>query len=301
LKTILREFTRIVALLLPIVATAQEPSPPAAQSSVSVSGLTRPRADLDGGGNFDASAIRASATLGGRVAPRMSAAIGVKYAYEDWHFATPGAFGPVAPWNAIQAPSIDLNLSYQWSDKVVLFVAPAVGWTYETGASSGDALSYGAAFGMSYSHSPTLMVGVGAGVFRQIDQTRVFPLVLVNWQITDQWSLSNPLNAGPTGGPGIELAYAISERWEVGLGAAFRETRFRLRTDGPTPNGIGVEKGVPLFARLTYAPSPRSKIDFFAGAVVGGELRLLDSSGSTISESDFKTAPLLGISASLEF
>jgi len=297
----LLRIVRLLTLILALGPGAQAAGPQEPQSSVSVTGLVRSSADIDGGGDFYVNSFRASATLGGSIAPRITASAGVKYAYENWRFGTPGTLGPVAPWSEVQGPSFDLSVSYRYSDQLAFFLGPQVGWTYETGASASDALSYGAAIGASYAHSPTLFLGVGAGVFRQIDQTRVFPFLIVNWQITDQWRLANPLKAGPTGGPGIELAYAISDRWDVAFGAAFREARFRLRSDGPTPNGIGVDKGVPLFARLSYQPSPPISVDFYAGAIVAGELRVLNSDGATVSASDYNTSPIFAISAIYTF
>ena len=135
-------------------------------------------------------------------------------------------------------------------------------------------------------------------MFRQIDRTRVLPFVLVSWQIDDRWRLGNPLQAGPTGGPGIELAYAISGTWEIAGGAGYRESRFRLRDDGASPEGIGQNKGVPVFARVSYAVKPGTKLDFYAGAVVGGQLKLLDREGGTVSSSDYDAAPIVGVSAS---
>ena len=292
---------RLLPLILLLGTPAQAASPQDAQSSVSVIGGVRSSADLDGGGDFHVNSFRAGASLGGRLAPRIAASAGVRYAYEGWHFATPGTLGPVAPWNEIHAPSLDFRVSYRYSDELAFFLGPQVGWTYETGSSASDALSYGASIGASYVYSPTLFLGFGAGVFRQIDRTRVFPFVIVNWQITDRWRLANPLTAGPTGGPGIELAYEISDSWDVAFGAAFREARFRLRSDGPTPNGIGVDKGVPLFARLSYQPSPPFSIDVYAGAIVAGELRVLNSDGATISSSEYNTSPIFAISAIYTF
>jgi len=171
----------------------------------------------------------------------------------------------------------------------------------ETWELSSEGLSYGAVVGAIYTYSKTLTVGVGAAAFRQVNRTQVFPFVIVNWQITDKLLLSNPLEAGPTGGPGVELTYEISEPWDVGIGVAFRDTRFRLRRDGPTPNGIGQDKGVPIFAHLAFSPSQALTFDFYAGAIVGGNMRVLDSNGATLSSSDYSTQPVLGIRASYAF
>ena len=91
----------LLSLILLIVPRPRAAGPQEPQSSVSVTGLIRSSADLDGGGDFHANSLRASAALGGRLTPRITASAGVNYAYENWRFGTPGAFGPVAAWNEV--------------------------------------------------------------------------------------------------------------------------------------------------------------------------------------------------------
>lgn len=291
----------IPAFIASFAAGAQAQDGPPALSSVSVAGIARLKADLDGGGDFSANGVIAKGTLGRAFGPSVTAALTLSYAYEDWSFGTPNAFGGAAPWTSLNAPSIGANLRYRWSDQLALFVSPQVTWNYESGASAGDGLSYGAAFGAIYSYSKTLTLGVGAAAFRQVNRTNIFPFVIVNWQITDRLTLSNPLEAGPTGGPGVELTYSIDDRWEAGLGVAFRDTRFRLKRDGPTPNGIGEDKGVPLFAHVAFSPTKALTVDFYAGAILNGRLKVLDSNGSTVTSSDYNTQPVLGVRAAYAF
>ena len=99
---------------------------------------------------------------------------------------------------------------------------------------------------------------MGAGVFRQIDKTKVFPYLLINWKITDRWAINNPLPAGPSGGAGLELSYALANKWRLSGGAAYRCYRFRLSESNYTPNGIGQNSFIPVFARLSYAIDGRS-------------------------------------------
>ena len=80
--------------------------------------------------------------------------------------------------------------------QVSVFVAPELEWSYESGASASDAKNFGAVLGATEFFSPTLVLGLGAGVFRQIDKTRAFPLLIVNWQIDANWRVSNPFQAG---------------------------------------------------------------------------------------------------------
>jgi hypothetical protein len=113
--------------------------------------------------------------------------------------------------------------------------------------------------------------------------------------------VSNPFQAGPAGGAGLELVRALGSQWELAAGASFRDYRFRLRDDGPAPGGIGRNEGVPVFARLTRQLGPRGHIDLYAGAVTAGKLRVLDAHGATLSSSSYHPAPLLAASATLNF
>jgi hypothetical protein len=127
------------------------------------------------------------------------------------------------------------------------------------------------------------------------------PLVVVKWKINDKLTVSIPLEGGPTGGPGIELTYGIDDAWDAGIGVAFRDTRFRLKDDGPQPGGIGEDKGIPLFAHVAYSPTKAVKVDLSAGAILNGRLKVLDANGSTVMSSDYGAQPVLGIRAAYAF
>jgi hypothetical protein len=287
--------------VFPSSSRAQESDAARPSSSVSAAALARLKADIDGGGDFSVNGVSAKGTLGRALGSRFTAGLTLGYGYEDWRFGTPGALGGAAPWGSIHEPSIGASMRYRHSDTLAFLVSPQVEWNYEKGASTSDAVSYGAVVGALYTYSKTLTVGLGAAAFRQIDDTKVFPFVIVNWQINDKLLLSNPLEAGPTGGPGLELTYEINDAWDAGVGVAFRETRFRLRRDGPVPNGIGRDRGIPIFAHAAFSPSQALTIDFYAGAIVDGNLRVLNENGSTVSSSDYKPQPVLGVRASYAF
>jgi hypothetical protein len=187
----------------------------------------------------------------------------------------------------LNSPRVGLSFGYQAASDLALFVAPQIEWDYESGASASDGQSYGAVVGVTKVFSPQLVLGLGAGIFRQIDENKVFPFVIVNWQLDDRWRLRNSLPAGPAGGAGLELAYAIDGNWEIAGGGAYREYRFRLRDDGPVPGGIGENRGIPLFARLTRKLGPQGRIDLSL-AVVGGRLKRR-TQGSATTSSDYKT------------
>jgi len=281
---------------------AQAPAAPGEMSSsFTLSAVSQLNTDIDKGGRFRWSGGSLSGSLTRQFTPALSISVSASYLSEDWSFDTPTAFGAVAPWGRVLRPSVGINLGYNLAQDLSLFVAPQLEWAYESGASASDAQNYGAVIGITKVFSPELFVGFGLGAFRQIDSNQYFPFIIVNWQISDTLRLSNPLQAGPAGGAGLELAYAWSDDWEVAAGAAYRDYRFRLRSDAPSPNGLGQNSGAPVFARLTRKFGPVAQIDLYVGAVVGGRLKVLDAAGATMQVSNYGAAPLLALSGSISF
>lgn len=283
------------------IAGAQSQPPGQTTSTIGAVGVSQLKASLDGGGKAGWNSLGVNLNVAHQFTPALSASFRASYTAEDWRFDTPTAFGPAAPWGRIDRPNVGFNVSYATSADLAWFVAPQFEWAYESGASAADGLNYGAVFGVTKVFSPTLVMGFGLGVFRQIDDTKYFPFVIVNWQIDDKLRLTNPLPAGPAGGAGLELAYAFDSGWELAAGAAYRDYRFRLNEDAAAPDGLGRNTGIPVFARLTRRFGPAARIDFYAGLVADGKLRLLDDNGTTLRTADYGTAPLFGITGSFRF
>ena len=299
-----RRFDLVAAIVLAPTASgaiAQSATTNPVSLSASLTGIGQLDARLDQGAKFSWNGVLVQGSASRQFTAEFSAALSLRYGYESWHFDEPSALGTVAPWGHINRPAVGFRIAQQIAPQLGVFIAPELEWSYESGASASDAKTFGAVFGATQYFSPTLVLGVGAGVFRQIDKTRVFPLLIVNWQIDDQWRVSNPFQAGPAGGAGLELVRALGSQWELAAGASFRDYRFRLRDDGPAPGGIGRNEGVPVFARLTRQLGPQGHVDLYAGAVTAGKLRVLDATGATLSSSSYHPAPLLAASATLNF
>ena len=112
-----------------------------------------------------------------QITPQFSAGLALRYDYEDWKFSRPVAFGGVAPWSHLNAPNISVDLGYAFDSDLQVGISPLFGWAFESGAKTGDALTYGAILAATKVFSPSLMLGAGVGVVRQIDETKVFPFV----------------------------------------------------------------------------------------------------------------------------
>ncbi len=145
------------------------------------------------------------------------------------------------------------------------------------------------------------VLGIGTGVFKQLEevQTVVFPIV--DWALTDRLRINNPLPAGPTGPAGLELNYQVSEKWALGVGGAYRQVAFRLREDGPFSGGIAEEAGVIAFLHAGTQAGQRLTVDCYAGAVINGQLEVKDRNGDSLVAHDLGTAPIFGATLKLAF
>ena len=227
--------------------------------------------------------------------PQLAAGLSLRYEYENWRFSDPRKFGGTAPWGNVNLPQVGASFVYTPAPEWTVLFAPSVEWSYEQGASTSDAINYGAVLVASRRFSPTLTLGAGAAIFRQLDDTKTFPFIAIDWKINDQWTLTNPFSAGPMGGAGLELTYEPGNGWEAGFGGAYRSYQFRLDRDGPVPNGIGEQRFIPLFVRLSR-DFGASSVDLYAAALVNGRLTVKNANGIELAREDYGTAPALGLS-----
>ena len=91
---------------------------------------------------------------------------------------------------------------------------------------------------MAWRINEDLTVGPGIGVFDRIeDSTRVFPILLIDWNIRERWNLSTGRGLAASQGPGLTLSYNLSPAWSFGLSGRYEEVQFRLDDEGPAPGG----------------------------------------------------------------
>ena len=261
---------------------------------VSVTPVYQGDADLDGGGDYSAMNLIVFAGVAGEIGNGNRAGVTLNYSHTDYSFSNPARFGGAAPWDAVQRYGMSVPLAFALNDGWSLGVTPTIDWFRETGADMGDSLSWGGIVSATKRFDDGNRLGAGVIAVDRIEETSVFPFLLVDWRIGERWRLLNPLPAGPTGPAGLELDYRFDSGWNLGLGAAWRNTRFRLSTDGAVPDGVGEERGMPVFLRATRAFGEQMSLNLYAGMVYGGELRVEDASGRTLSEVDFDPAPFLG-------
>ena len=269
--------------------------------SLSFSPIYQFESDFDRCGSFSVQRYGFNFDTSTPVTNSLRAGISLGYDFEKYDFSGTTAFAGADPWSDIHRFSAGLPVSWRMNDSWSLFISPQVEWYGESGVDNwDDAFGYGAVFAVSYRVSPGLTLGVGAGVFSRIEETRGFPYIAIDWKITEELRLGNPFRTSPSGPAGLELACRFSDRWEVAAGGAYRSFRFRLDDSGVAPNGIGETDSTVGYARLTYRMGRDLKLDLYGGAAFNGKMRIADRNGNELGSDDFDTAPMAALSLTLQ-
>jgi hypothetical protein len=259
------------------------------------------KSNVTGGGDLSIARFYMAARTGVPIAERWRVSAGLTYEFEDYHFSQLSGFAVSNPWNKVDRVGLSAGLGYRVSEQWNVFASPIVQYAGERGAEFGESLMYGGVAGATYRVNPDLLIGAGAGVFYRFEETRFFPSLLLSWKITDRLRLGNSYRIGLAGPAGLELDYALTKDWTVGVGGGYRSHRFRLDQKGPVPGGIGENDAWPFYARLGWKLARGLNLDFYAGAAFGGKLKLEDRAGNSISSASYDTAPLAGFTFSARF
>jgi hypothetical protein len=265
------------------------------RSFASVTPIFEGDADLDRGGEFSVQGVllrigTATAFEGGH-----TFGVTLNYDYYDYSFSNPVSFGGVAPWDKTMRYGVSAPLTFALNDGWRLGITPSVDWFRENGADTGESLVYGAGVFAIRDFGGGNRLGFGVSAVAHIEDTKVFPVLLVDWNLGDRWRLINPLPAGPSGPAGLELDYRFDNDWTLGIGGAYRVSRYRLSQSGPVPDGVGEVTGVPIFLRATRNLGDSLTLNLYVGALAQGRLRVEDRNGNLLREDDFGLAPLFAL------
>jgi hypothetical protein len=284
---------------LALAQTSAGPQP-GLQPSATITPWFQGSADVDGGGGFHASGAIFRASVNGPISGGHRAGLSVAYDYTDYHFSSPAAFGPVAPWTDVQHVGLAAPFFFQGPSQWSLLVSPSVDYFKENDAGWSVALTYGAVLAASRSFGPDRRIGLGAGVFDRLEEVSVFPFILVDWRLTERLRLVNPAQAGPTGGrPRAQLPPRRRLDARCGWGLPEHSLSFARRRAISKWHWGGERHPGLLHAGGRFGQS--FAMDLYAGALLGGALRVEDSSGGELAEQDFDPAPLLGATVSARF
>jgi hypothetical protein len=74
-----------------------------------------------------------------------------------------------------------------------------------------------------------------------------------------------------------------------------------LNNSGPYAGGIGQNRFIPVFARVSYQFMPGTRIDLYGIAATGGNVQAQSADGSQTVNSDYSTGFGLGLNLSHRF
>jgi len=258
--------------------------------------------DLDDGGNFNATRFTFQVGSGYSWDPRTNVSLTLGYSYDGYDFSGNDGFGALNPWDNVQSLSLGVPMRFGIDDNWSAFFIPSVRTTGESGANLDDSITGGVLGGFAYRFSDRLTIGPGIGIISQIeDSATIIPILIIDWKITEQWSLDTGRGLGATVGPGLTLNYQPNRMWRFGIGGRYEKLRFRLNDKKGSKGGIGEDQSFPLFVSGTYTVNQKTTISLVSGLELGGELKLADKDGKTIKKESYDTGIFLGLTFNARF
>ena len=282
-------------------APGSQGKPPGPFFSLSGSLVEQFNADFDAQGSYSVSSLLLRASVAQPISRKTILGLSLSYDLLDYDFSDDVVLESASPWDRVHGLNLALPVIRRINERWTMLLSPSIGSYGASGASFSDTMTYGAVFAATYAFKPDRKLGFGVGAFDRIGQSRAFPFVSIDWRLSERLRLTNPLTVGPTGPAGLELAYEITPRWELGAGGAYRNIRFRLDERDLEPNGIGEQRGIVTFARIMHAFGPKLSLVIYTGLVLDGELRIETENARRRRTVEHGTAPLLAISLSGRF
>jgi hypothetical protein len=260
--------------------------------------------DLDEGGSYSSGRYNIQVGQSYAWTRKDTATLALSYSLDSYDFSDgePGGIAFGSPWENIHTFSLSTPLRKGIGDNWTAFLIPSIRSTGESGAEFSDTVTGGGFTGVSYKFSDRLTIGPGIGVFTQLEEsTSIFPVLIVNWKITDKLSLETGRGLAATLGPGLTLNYKATPKLRLGVGGRYEKLRFRLDKDGTVADGIGEDSSFPLFANATYNINRKSSVSLVAGLETGGELKVENNKGHSIIEESSDPGVFTGITFKARF
>ena len=271
--------------------------------------------DLDGGMAFQSSADLKDSE-GSFSVNRWFVSMGLSYAWDSrtsigisagggsskYDFDDLTAIGDGTPWEEIEDTRIAITGRFGFGDTGSIIIIPAARYNGENDSKSSDGRTYGLFAAAAWRINEGLTIGPGIGVFSRLeDGTRIFPILVIDWDISERWNLSTGRGMASSQGPGLTLSYALSQSWSLGIAGRSENVEFRLDDIGPAPGGVGRDQSIPLVATATWDPNRMVNLSVFAGIELNGKLKLKNAADELVEESSYDPAPIFGATFKLHF
>jgi len=299
-----------LALFL-VTLLAQAGLAPAAQAQQSpwqftadLAGVHQSESDLDGGqGTFAMDRWFAAAGVNYGWDARHSIGLTLAGGRSTYEFDPGTAQVNAYPWEEVDESRVTVTARFPLSERVTGFVIPTLRWNAAAAAGSGDSSTWGVYAAAAWWLNENLTLGPGLGVFSRLDDNaRIFPILVVDWNITQRWNLSTGRGLAASRGPGLTLAYRINPWWSLAVAGRYEDLEFRLADNGAAPGGVGRHQSFPLVVSASLTPEGgKGSLNLFLGAELGGKLSTRDAFEATLAESNYDPALIAGVTLNLSF
>ena len=127
------------------------------------------------------------------------------------------------------------------------------------------------------------------------DSTLVLPIPGIDWKINDRLSLQTA--------QGMTLSYnpRQNSRWLFDLGANFENRIFRMDDRSSLPNGIFIDRRIPLLLAATFKPCPGLFIKLATSVPVYRQYKFCADDGTTVDSFGSDITPSFNLSAGAVF
>lgn len=252
-----------------------------------------------GGGAFSATRYRAAGGGGGPLSQNVRVFMDVAYAHTGYDFGSPvpvGCANPAAcftgsPWSGVHTVDAAPGATLVLNEGIHIQAIVPIRWQAESGNAQ-TGLTAGFIGMLRLKLSDSFSTGLGVGVQSELaDDTRVFPVVALDWQISKGARLVT--RGGPYQGAAAELLLGRSEAVQFKLGAGWVRQRFRLTNSLPNPSGVGQYESIPVLTGFRLNLGRRVHIHVEGGVAVNGKLSIENANGFLLRAQDFNTAGLV--------
>ena len=221
---------------------------------------------------------------------------------DNWDFSGTTGIGGDNPWDLVTTIDLALQWTHQLYENTKIFGGPIMKWSSDSGADQSESDVFGGMVGLTHVYSDTLVLGGGIGIIESLDDdARLFPIIVLDWKLSENLKLKSDLSTRYGSRTGVELVWTPRDDWSLGAGLSYDFNRFRLDNVGIAPGGVGEAISLPLTLRASYHPSQNVDITIFGGFVLSGELSIYDSTGLTLETESYDSAGMIGLLARIRF
>lgn len=257
------------------------------------------RTDIENGGDFSLTSASFDLSISTVLFDDVRFALTYEYIMDEYSFGGATGIGALNPWDDVESHYVSLIASTQLNNDWTVFAGPVAQFSRDLDAPLEDSDTYGGLIGFSITHSETLTYGGGFGIITSIeDSERIFPIIILNWQIKPDLRLASSSDASRSG---AELIYNVDDGFDVALGVAYEFKRFRLDNDSFAPLGVGETTSLPVWGRLTFQLDKKLTIDLRGGMRFGSQLQIDNSVGSQLRDEEYDAGWFIGASLSVRF